>query len=210
MRSSCLWRAEFRARRVSVPSRGCGVRGVPTGHDPASAARSQGGTFSLAKGAPLMQYISLGFRSLSRVQMDPIVSLHYYAPVCAIINLFILPFSEGLEPFYALHRIGLLVLFSNAAIAFALNVRDTAPIPRFSLTVVVLGRRCLPDQCRIRAYPHSGWSGQGYRTFSEDCAPLAAGLCHTVGELTPYKLLITGAVLAFGSQITALQVLGYS
>jgi len=55
-------------------------------------------------------------------QMDPIVSLHYYAPVCAIINACIIPFTEGLEPFYALHRVGLLVLFTNAGIAFALNV----------------------------------------------------------------------------------------
>jgi hypothetical protein len=54
--------------------------------------------------------------------MDPLVSLHYYAPVCAIINACILPFTEGLEPFYALHRVGLLVLVSNAGIAFALNV----------------------------------------------------------------------------------------
>lgn len=60
--------------------------------------------------------------------MDPIVSLHYYAPVCAIINLCILPFIEGLEPFYALHRVGLLVLFTNAGMAFALNVRkDNEP-----------------------------------------------------------------------------------
>lgn len=54
--------------------------------------------------------------------MDPIVSLHYYAPVCAAINLCILPFIEGLEPFYALHKVGLLVLFTNAGMAFALNV----------------------------------------------------------------------------------------
>jgi hypothetical protein len=58
--------------------------------------------------------------------MDPIVSLHYYAPVCAVINAFILPFTEGLEPFYALHRVGLLVLFTNAGMAFALNVRQLA------------------------------------------------------------------------------------
>lgn len=56
------------------------------------------------------------------VQMDPIVSLHYYAPVCAVINALIIPFTEGLEPFYALHRVGLLVLVSNAGMAFALNV----------------------------------------------------------------------------------------
>lgn len=63
------------------------------------------------------------------LQMDPVVSLHYYAPVCAIINLFILPFTEGLEPFYALNRVGLLVLFSNAAVAFALNVSPWLALP---------------------------------------------------------------------------------
>ena len=54
--------------------------------------------------------------------MDPLVSLHYYAPVCAIINLFFLPFVEGLEPFYQLKELGVLVLVSNAAVAFLLNV----------------------------------------------------------------------------------------
>ncbi|KAL7423481.1 hypothetical protein Q5752_001061 [Cryptotrichosporon argae] len=59
---------------------------------------------------------------LHGLKMDPIVSLHYYAPVCAVINALIIPFTEGLEPFYALHRVGLLVLITNAGIAFALNV----------------------------------------------------------------------------------------
>jgi len=59
---------------------------------------------------------------LHNLKMDPLVSLHYYAPVCAIINLFFLPFAEGLEPFYQLREIGVLVLVSNAAVAFLLNV----------------------------------------------------------------------------------------
>ncbi|RSH88602.1 hypothetical protein EHS25_002829 [Saitozyma podzolica] len=59
---------------------------------------------------------------LHGLKMDPIVSLHYYAPVCAVINAVIIPFTEGLEPFYALHRVGLLVLVTNAGMAFALNV----------------------------------------------------------------------------------------
>ena len=59
---------------------------------------------------------------LHGLKMDPLVSLHYYAPVCALINLAILPFTEGLAPFYALARVGPLVLFSNAALAFGLNV----------------------------------------------------------------------------------------
>jgi hypothetical protein len=42
--------------------------------------------------------------------------------VCAVINLAVLPFTEGLEPFYDILRVGPLVLISNAAIAFLLNV----------------------------------------------------------------------------------------
>lgn len=74
--------------------------------------------------------------------MDPLTSLHYYAPVCAAINLFILPFTEGLAPFRDLAALasgsldstslttgvgmgplGVLALFvSNASVAFLLNV----------------------------------------------------------------------------------------
>lgn len=59
---------------------------------------------------------------LHGMKMDPLVSLHYYAPVCAAINLLILPFTEGLEPFYHLAEIGPVILLSNAAVAFLLNV----------------------------------------------------------------------------------------
>jgi len=59
---------------------------------------------------------------LHSLKMDPLVSLHYYAPVCAVINLAVLPFTEGLAPFYEVLRIGPLILISNAAIAFLLNV----------------------------------------------------------------------------------------
>jgi drug/metabolite transporter (DMT)-like permease len=59
---------------------------------------------------------------LHNLKMDPLVSLHYYAPVCAIINLFFLPFTEGLEPFYELKNLGAFVLISNASVAFLLNV----------------------------------------------------------------------------------------
>lgn len=55
-------------------------------------------------------------------KMDPLVSLHYYAPICALINLVVLPFTDGLTPFYELSRIGPLLLVSNAAVAFCLNV----------------------------------------------------------------------------------------
>ncbi|CAA7264398.1 unnamed protein product [Cyclocybe aegerita] len=59
---------------------------------------------------------------LHNLKMDPLVSLHYYAPVCAAINLVFLPFTEGLAPFYELQNLGVFVLFSNASVAFLLNV----------------------------------------------------------------------------------------
>jgi len=59
---------------------------------------------------------------LHGLKMDPLVSLHYYAPVCALINSLVLPFTEGLAPFYELARIGPLILLSNASVAFLLNV----------------------------------------------------------------------------------------
>ncbi|THH00486.1 hypothetical protein EW026_g2058 [Hermanssonia centrifuga] len=59
---------------------------------------------------------------LHGLKMDPLVSLHYYAPVCALINLAILPLTEGLAPFYEVMRIGSMILFSNALVAFLLNV----------------------------------------------------------------------------------------
>jgi len=59
---------------------------------------------------------------LHGMKMDPLVSLHYYAPVCALINFAILPFTEGLAPFYEVMRVGPLILLSNAFVAFLLNV----------------------------------------------------------------------------------------
>ncbi|KZT60932.1 TPT-domain-containing protein [Calocera cornea HHB12733] len=59
---------------------------------------------------------------LHGLKMDPLVSLHYYAPVCATINAFVIPFTEGLAPFYALAELGPFVLITNAMVAFSLNV----------------------------------------------------------------------------------------
>ncbi|PPR01235.1 hypothetical protein CVT24_005999 [Panaeolus cyanescens] len=105
---------------------------------------------------------------LHNLKMDPLVSLHYYAPVCALINLFFLPFTEGLAPFYALRELGIFVLFSNAAVAFLLNVA----------AVFLVG--------------------------------VGSGLVLTLAGVFKDILLITGSVIIFGSQVTPLQVFGYS
>jgi hypothetical protein len=105
---------------------------------------------------------------LHGLKMDPLVSLHYYAPVCALINVACLPFTEGLAPFYELARIGPLIMLSNASVAFLLNVA----------AVFLVG--------------------------------VGSGLVLTLAGVFKDILLITGSVLIFGSQITPLQVFGYS
>lgn len=75
---------------------------------------------------------------LHNLKMDPLVSLHYYAPVCAAINLCILPFTEGLAPFYELPRLGAAVLLSNAAVAFLLNVAAVFLVGAASSLVLTL------------------------------------------------------------------------
>lgn len=59
---------------------------------------------------------------LQGLKMDPLVSLYYFAPVCAAINFGLLIVSEGLQPFLELYRLGPFVLLSNAGIAFGLNI----------------------------------------------------------------------------------------
>ncbi|KAF8155826.1 triose-phosphate transporter family-domain-containing protein [Crassisporium funariophilum] len=105
---------------------------------------------------------------LHNLKMDPLVSLHYYAPVCAIINLCFLPFTEGLAPFYELKNLGVMVLVSNASVAFFLNVA----------AVFLVG--------------------------------VGSGLVLTLAGVFKDILLITGSVLIFGSQVTPMQVFGYS
>lgn len=59
---------------------------------------------------------------LQGLKMDPLVSVYYFAPVCAGMLAVVLPFVEGWAPFAHLGEVGGLVLFSNASCAFALNL----------------------------------------------------------------------------------------
>ncbi|KAG1767995.1 TPT-domain-containing protein [Suillus occidentalis] len=68
---------------------------------------------------------------LHGLKMDPLVSLHLYAPVCALINLCVIPFTEGLEPLHLLlaaigeeaaPHITPFILLTNALLAFLLNI----------------------------------------------------------------------------------------
>lgn len=59
---------------------------------------------------------------LQDLKMDPLVSLHYFAPVCAAFNFVLFIGWEGLAPLREISKVGPIVLLSNAGIAFALNI----------------------------------------------------------------------------------------
>lgn len=61
--------------------------------------------------------------SSKEFKMDPLVSLYYYAPACAIMNSMVLVFTElPTLTMNDIHRVGGLTLFANAGVAFLLNV----------------------------------------------------------------------------------------
>ncbi|KAK0532590.1 hypothetical protein OC835_003281 [Tilletia horrida] len=77
------------------------------------------------------QCIAIGFESsrlvmiqilLQGLKMDPLVSLYFFAPVCAAINTVLLVLREGTAPFENLYRLGAFVLITNAGVAFGLNI----------------------------------------------------------------------------------------
>jgi hypothetical protein len=54
--------------------------------------------------------------------MDPLVSLYYFAPVCAVMNVIIALFWEVPKCTMAeIYAVGLWTFFLNASVAFALN-----------------------------------------------------------------------------------------
>lgn len=75
---------------------------------------------------------------LQGLKMGPLVSLYYFAPVCAILLGCALPFFEGLAPFMELGRVGPFVLLSNASCAFALNIAAVFLIGAASSLVLTL------------------------------------------------------------------------
>lgn len=79
--------------------------------------------------------------SSAEYKMDPLVSLYYFAPVCAIMNfcaalVFEIPRIQMEE----LYHVGLWILLANAMVAFALNVsvvflvRELNPLTLHNLT----------------------------------------------------------------------------
>ncbi len=104
---------------------------------------------------------------LQGLKMDPLVSLYYFAPVCAAILAIALPFTEGIQPFFELQRLGAFVLLSNASCAFALNIAAVMLIGAASSLVLTLAGvikdiLLIAGSCVILATQISGLQYIGY------------------------------------------------
>ncbi|KAL2059567.1 hypothetical protein ABVK25_000860 [Lepraria finkii] len=77
--------------------------------------------------------------SSAEYKMDPLVSLYYFAPVCAIMNFCVaVVFEIPRIQMTDLHYVGLWALLANAMVAFALNVSVVFLIGRTSGLVMTL------------------------------------------------------------------------
>ncbi|KAF2135016.1 TPT-domain-containing protein [Dothidotthia symphoricarpi CBS 119687] len=72
-------------------------------------------------------------------KMDPLVSLYYYAPACAIMNGMVLLFTEfPTLTMVDIYRVGTFTLLANASVAFMLNVSVVFLIGKTSSLVLTL------------------------------------------------------------------------
>ncbi len=73
--------------------------------------------------------------SASEFKMDPLVSLYYFAPACAIMNgITALILEVPKMTLMDIERVGYFTLFTNAMIAFLLNVSVVFLVSAISLT----------------------------------------------------------------------------
>lgn len=118
-------------------------------------------------------------------KMDPLVSLYYYAPVCAVMNALVSIFTElptfRLEDIY---RVGIITLIANAMIAFLLNVSLV-----FLVRLLHTYHRNFADLFQIG------------KTSS-----LVLTLCGVLKDI----LLVAASMMIWGTPVSGLQFFGYS
>ena len=99
--------------------------------------------------------------SSAEYKMDPLVSLYYFAPVCAMMNfcaavVFEIPRIQMEE----LYHVGLWTLLANAMVAFGLNVSVVFLVRQLSPTT--LHELKFPDWQNIGPGDDSLWGSEGH------------------------------------------------
>ncbi|KAL2760437.1 hypothetical protein ACRALDRAFT_2094427 [Sodiomyces alcalophilus JCM 7366] len=98
-----------------------------------------GGTCFEAVRLVMIQVLLKGDDSDSARQMDPLVGLYYYAPICALANFLVaIPVEAFRFNPQHLYDTGFFILLLNAAVAFILNIASVSLIGRTSGLVMTL------------------------------------------------------------------------
>ncbi|CAD0083935.1 unnamed protein product [Aureobasidium vineae] len=104
-------------------------------------------------------------------KMDPLVSLYYFAPVCAITNgILALVFEASRMTWADFERVGIFMLLLNAAAAFLLNFASLLLVRLFPEQARAFGNA----RIRSGAPAFRGYYGQAINRFSEYRRPSEA------------------------------------
>lgn len=104
-------------------------------------AYQSGGIFAEAMRLIMIQVLLSGE---GRNAMDPLVSLYYYAPVCAVMNFLVALVTEwSMFEIAVVWKVGVFVLVANAAVAFMLNVASVM------LVSIISGSFLFPNTKRL-------------------------------------------------------------
>lgn len=124
--------------------------------------------------------------SSAEFKMDPLVSVYYFAPVCAVINFFVALVWELPKLTMAeVYHVGLFTFFLNGLCAFLLNVSVVLLVRLFSCSLVTMALTLV----------------QIGKTSS-----LVLTLCGVLKDV----LLVIASMMIWGTQVTAVQFFGYS
>ena len=124
--------------------------------------------------------------SAKEYKMDPLVSLYYFAPICAVMNFCVaLVFEIPRLQLEEIYNVGLGTLFANALLAFALNV-----------SVVMLVSQVQFDN-RTSIMLTNKKIGK------------TSGLVMTLCGVLKDVLLVAASILIWGTPISGLQYFGY-
>ncbi|CAN8103703.1 unnamed protein product [Discula destructiva] len=129
--------------------------------------------------------------SSAEFKMDPLVSLYYFAPVCAAMNLVVAIFWELPKvSMVEVYNVGLFTFLLNGMVAFGLNVSVVMLVrPRTLLSPSLQSSSALTQALQIG------------KTSS-----LVLTLCGVLKDV----LLVVASMLIWGTQVSGLQFFGYS
>jgi len=155
---------------------------------------------------------------LHGLKMDPLVSLHLYAPVCALINFCVIPFTEGAAPFRVVWE-SIVGSYSGAMSDVSSStvsvVVDTATSVGATSGGAILA---IGEEVVQTVAPHITpflLLTNALLAFLLNIAAVflvgvGSGLVLTLAGVFKDVLLVTGSVLIWGGQVSLMQAGGYS